>query len=62
MNINNMNTEIISNKEKENKAETIKDDNSNNNCNDDSFNQLQALQLLIQKHSGLKELCKIINY
>ena len=25
---------------------------------DDSFNQLLSLQLLIQKHSGLKELCK----
>ncbi len=27
--------------------------------NDKSFNQLLSLQLLIQKHSGLKELCKI---
>ena len=26
--------------------------------NDNSFNQLLALQLLIQKQSGLKELCK----
>ena len=26
--------------------------------NINSFNQLHALQLLIQKHSGLKELCK----
>ena len=25
---------------------------------DSSFNQLLSLQLLIQKHSGLKELCK----
>ena len=25
---------------------------------DNSFNQLHYLQLLIQKHSGLKELCK----
>ena len=25
---------------------------------DDSFKQLLSLQLLIQKHSGLKELCK----
>ena len=25
---------------------------------DNSFNQLHSLQLLIQKHSGLKELCK----
>ena len=28
--------------------------------NDNSFNQLLALQLLIQKQSGLKELCKIL--
>ena len=30
-----------------------KDDNTNN-----AFNKLLQLQLLIQKHSGLKELCK----
>lgn len=29
--------------------------------NDNSFEQLLALQLLIQKHSGLKELCKSYN-
>ena len=29
-----------------------------NNENDNSFNQLLNLQLLIQKQSGLKELCK----
>ena len=28
------------------------------NIDDNSFNQLLSLQLLIQKHSGLKELCK----
>ena len=28
--------------------------------NDGSFRQLLALQLLIQKHTGLKELCKYI--
>jgi hypothetical protein len=28
-------------------------------ANDNSFNQLLALQLLIQKQSGLKDLCKI---
>ena len=39
--------------EKDKILELIKNDNDN------SFNQLQALQLLIQKHSGLKELCKI---
>mgnify|MGYP006873022403 CR=1 FL=1 len=27
--------------------------------NDKPFNQILDLQLLIQKHSGLKELCKI---
>lgn len=31
-----------------------------NNKNDNSFNQLLSLQLLIQKQSGLKELCKQI--
>ena len=30
----------------------------NNQGSDSSFNQLLSLQLLIQKHSGLKELCK----
>ena len=34
------------------------DDNLNIKENDSSFNQLAALQLLIQKHSGIKELCK----
>ena len=29
-----------------------------NEDKDKSFNQLMNLQLLIQKHSGLKELCK----
>ena len=29
--------------------------------NDNSFNQLLNLQLLIKKHSGLKELCKYLN-
>ena len=40
---------------------TPKEDiNSIDNDNDKSFNRLQNLQLLIQKHSGLKELCKLI--
>ena len=30
----------------------------NNQGPDSSFNQLLELQLLIQKHSGLKEICK----
>ena len=38
---------------------TQKNTARNINENDSSFNQLLALQLLIQKHSGLKELCKI---
>ncbi len=41
--------------EKEIKLKLIDDGKDN----DSSFNQLLALQLLIQKHSGLKELCKI---
>ena len=28
----------------------------------DSFSQLLSLQLLIQKHSGLKELCKLESF
>lgn len=28
--------------------------------NSKSFNQLRSLQILIQKHAGLKELCKYI--
>ena len=34
------------------------DDNLRIKDNDSSFNKLAALQLLIQKHSGIKELCK----
>ena len=39
------------------------ENNDNNQTNekledDNSFNKLLSLQLLIQKHSGLKELCK----
>ena len=41
----------------------ILENNYNNQTNekledDNSFNKLLSLQLLIQKHSGLKELCK----
>ena len=39
----------------ENHINDIKVENDNN---EKSFNQLLNLQLLIQKHSGLKELCK----
>ena len=31
---------------------------NDNKKEEDSFSQLLSLQLLIQKHSGLKELCK----
>ena len=39
--------------------ENIKREEENN---DNSFHQLLSLQLCIQKHSGLKELCKILIY
>ena len=48
------NFKIIGNGYKENEIKNTK----NNNDIDNSFNQLLNLQLLIQKHSGLKELCK----
>ena len=35
-----------------------KEVNINNNQSQKAFNNLLQLQLLIQKHSGLKELCK----
>ena len=52
-----MNIQKNPNEEKEKIFEIINDSNTINN--DSSFNQLLALQLLIQKHSGLKEICKI---
>ena len=48
------NVQIEENKNKENEIKEI----LNNEYDDKSFNQLMNLQLLIQKHSGLKELCK----
>ena len=39
------------------KINEIKNINNNEN-NDKTFNQLLNLQLLVQKHSGLKEICK----
>ena len=43
----------------DNKINTIeKGEDINNNENHKAFNNLLQLQLLIQKHSGLKELCK----
>ena len=40
------------------KEELTNNNKMENNNDDKSFNQLHSLQLLIQKHSGLKELCK----
>ena len=38
--------------------EDTKREGTEKEIENNSFNQLQSLQLLIQKHSGLKELCK----
>ena len=43
-----------------NDKDEIENDYKKENTKDDSFNQLLSLQLLIQKHSGLKELCNSI--
>ena len=48
------NNHKIGEEEKKNEL-TIEEPNKKNS---NSFNQLLALQLLIQKHSGLKDLCK----
>jgi hypothetical protein len=57
MSVNSNINKFIQNNNKigEKEEKTNEEANKNNN---DSFNQLLALQLLIQKHSGLKELCK----
>ena len=52
---------IIKDNYKINEDTLVKNDEINtinNQGPDSSFNQLLALQLLIRKHSGLKELCK----
>ena len=46
----------IKSKESENGGYYMEDENHNDKNN--AFNRLLQLQLLIQKHSGLKELCK----
>ena len=51
------NIQIQENKIKENEIKEI----VNNGEKDKSFNQLMNLQLLIQKHSGLKDFCKNIS-
>ena len=63
-NINIMSKKNIINKViQDNFKINILENNDNNQTNekledDNSFNKLLSLQLLIQKHSGLKELCK----
>lgn len=53
-NINiNQKIEDIPKEENNKRLEIISDEN-----NHTSFDQMLSLQLLIQKHSGLKELCK----
>ena len=49
---------IIQNNYKIGKNNNPKVEENTNEENDGSFNQLLALQLLIQKHTGLKGLCK----
>ena len=46
----------IKSRESENGGYYMDDENHNDKNN--AFNRLLQLQLLIQKHSGLKELCK----
>jgi hypothetical protein len=52
---------IIQNNYKIGEDNIPKLEENTNEDNDGSFNQLLALQLLIQKHTGLKELCKYLN-
>ena len=50
---------VIQDNYKINKLENNDNNQTNEKLEDDnSFNKLLSLQLLIQKHSGLKELCK----
>ena len=61
MSDNNIINKIIRDNYKINEDNLLKNDEINiinNKGPDSSFNQLLSLQLLIQKHSGLKELCK----
>ena len=51
---------IIQNNYKIGEDNIPKVEENTNEDNDGSFNQLLALQLLIQKHTGLKELCKYL--
>ena len=61
MSDNNIINKIIRDNYKINDDSLLKNDEINiinNQGPDSSFNQLLELQLLIQKHSGLKEICK----
>ena len=51
---------IIQNNYKIGENNIPKVEEKTNEDNDGSFNQLLALQLLIQKHTGLKGLCKYL--
>ena len=51
---------IIQNNYKIGENNIPKVEENNNEDTDGSFNQLLALQLLIQKHTGLKDLCKYL--
>ena len=42
----------------ETEPKDLKNETNKGTIDDNSFNQLLSLQLLIQKYSGLKELCK----
>jgi len=53
---------IIKENYKINENNDLKNEIIIENNEDNSFNQLLSLQLLIQKHSGLKELCKNNNF
>ena len=53
------NDNAIKDNNKLSENQDIKNEN-NKEDNDISFNQLLNLQILIQNHSGLKELCKFI--
>lgn len=56
--LNNQKIDSILKEENKQRTRDIKEEEKNSN----SFNQLLSLQLLIHKHSGLKELCKYFHF
>ena len=66
MSHNNIINEVIKENPKKNSKQIIENNKNLENINiiekdkdkNNSFNQLLSLQILIQKHSGLKGLCK----